>query len=85
MMAGSRVASGWAGASIVKGVGLAESPEEGFVGRVPALLRCASSRRMPAGHGPCFVPILCPCRWLFSNKDLISLPLSRLNLATSAV
>lgn len=55
-MAASRVASSWAGASNVEGVGLAESPEESFVGMVPALLRCASSRRMPSGHGRCFLP-----------------------------
>ena len=84
-MAASRVASGWAGASNVEGVEQAESPEESFVGRVPALLICAS-------QGGCFLvtchassPILCPCRGLFSIEDLLSLPLSRLNLATSGV
>lgn len=70
-MAAYRAASGWAGASILKGVCLAESPEESLVVRVPALLRCASPRRTPPGHLPYLFPILCPC-WrrmiYFSNE-----------------
>lgn len=62
MMASSRAASGWAGASRLRSVSLEASPEEGFVVRVPLLLRCASPRKAPSWSFAIFVPHSMPPR-----------------------
>lgn len=77
MREASRVASCWAGVSILKSVSLATSPEESFVVRVAPPLRGAAPRwTSPLGHLPCLLPIPHPCRRLFSNKVSLSFSFS---------